>query len=82
MIPERPFDAGARAQTAEWLKNWARVGPLLESRRVVELRQLTSAEAARVAVELLWPMVPRGPGDDGAGLGPMHDVLRRLAGRA
>jgi hypothetical protein len=82
MTPERPFDAGARAQTAEWLKHWARVGPLLESRRVAELRQLTAAEGARVAVELLWPMVPPGPGDDGAGLGPMHDVLRRLAARA
>lgn len=77
-----PFDAQARADTARWLAQWARTGPLLEERRVAELRQLTGAEAARIAVELLWPMVPPGPGDDGAGLGPMRDVLRRLAERA
>ena len=77
-----PFDAEARAGTAEWLANWARTGPRLEARRVAELRQLTGAESARIAVELLWPMVPPGPGDDGAGLGAMHDVLRRLAKRA
>jgi hypothetical protein len=77
-----PFDAEARAQTAKWLKNWARIGPLLEVRRVSDLRQLTSSDAARIAVELLWPMVPPGPGDDGAGLEPMQDVLRRLADRA
>ena len=76
------FDARARAETAQWLEHWARTGPLLEARRVAELQQLTSAEAARIAVELLWPMVPPSPGDDGAGLGPMHDVLRRLAERA
>ena len=77
----RPFDAQARAETMEWLASWARMGPLLEARRVAELRQLTGAESARIAVELLWPMVPPGPGDDGAGLRAMHDVLRRLAGR-
>jgi hypothetical protein len=75
------FDAIARAGTAEWLDGWARMGPLLEARRVAELRQLTGAEAARIAVELLWPMVTPGPGDDGAGLGPMQEVLRRLAER-
>jgi hypothetical protein len=77
-----PFDAEARAGTAEWLASWARTGPLLEARRVAELRQLTAAESARIAVELLWPLVPSGPGDDGAGLRAMHDVLRRLAERA
>lgn len=82
MSSVRPFDAEARARTAEWLEGWARTGPLLEARRVEELRQLTGAESARIAVELLWPMVPPGPGDDGEGLRPMHDVLRRLAERA
>lgn len=77
-----PFDAQARADTAQWLAQWARTGPLLEARRVAELRQLTSAESARIAVELLWPMASPGSGDDGAGLRPMHDVLRRLAERA
>jgi hypothetical protein len=77
-----PFDARARAETAQWLEDWARTGPLLEARRVAELRQLTSADAARIALELLWPMVPPGPGDGGAGLAPMRDVLRRLAERA
>lgn len=76
-----PYDAQARAETAQWLQNWERVGPLLEAQRVAELRQLTSADAARIAVELVWPMVPPGRGDDGAGLAPMHDALRRLAER-
>ena len=48
-----PFDAQARAETALWLEHWARTGPLLEARRVAELRQLTGADAARIAVELL-----------------------------
>ena len=78
----RPFDAEARAETVRWLERWARTGPLLEARRVSELRELTGAESARIAVELLWPMIPPGPGDLGAGLRPMHDVLRRLAERA
>lgn len=82
MSSGRPFDAEARAETAEWLASWARTGPLLEARRVSELRQLTGAESARIAVELLWPMAPPGAGDDGEGLRPMHDVLRRLAERA
>jgi hypothetical protein len=76
-----PFDAQARARTAQWLDQWARTWPLLEELRVAELRQLTEGEAARIAVELLWPMVPPGPGDDGAGFIPMHDALRRLAER-
>ena len=77
-----PFDAEARARTAEWLRNWARVGPLLEARRVSELRRLTDVESARLAVDVLWPMVRPGPGDNGEGLRALHDVLRRLAGRA
>ncbi len=82
MSSVRPFDAEARAQTARWLESWARMGPVLEVRRVSELRQLTGAESARIAVELLWPMVPPGPGDNGDGLRPMHHVLQRLAERA
>ena len=81
MASVRPFDAEARAETAQWLKGWARVGPILEARRVSELRRLTDAESARIAVDLLWPMVPPGPGDDGEGLRPMHSVLARLAER-
>lgn len=77
-----PFDADARAQTAEWLESWARMGPILEARRVSELRQLTEIESARIAVELLWPMVPPSPGDDGEGLRALRDALRRLAGRS
>ena len=65
MSCERPFAAEARAQTAEWLARRARIGPLLEARRVSELRALSEVESARVAVELLWPMVPPGHGDDG-----------------
>jgi len=77
----QPFDAEARAKTAEWLNNWARLGPILEARRVSELRQLTDVESARIAVELLWPMAS-GPGDNGEGLRAIHDVLRRLAERS
>jgi hypothetical protein len=81
MHPARPFDAEARAQTARWLETWARNGPLLEARRVADLRQLTDEVSAWVAVDLVWPMAPSGPGDDGAGLRPLGDALRRLAGR-
>lgn len=81
MAPVRSFDAEARAETEEWLKGWARVGPILEARRVSELRQLTDAESARIAVDLLWPMVPPGPGDDGEGLRQMPGVLARLEER-
>lgn len=82
MSSQRPFDAEARAQTAEWLAGWARMGPILEARRVSELRELSEAESARIAVELLWPMVPPSHGDDGEGLRPLQDVLRRLAERS
>ena len=34
MSTVRPFDAEARAKTAEWLNSWARLGPILEARRV------------------------------------------------
>lgn len=47
MSSVRPFDAEARAETTEWLESWARMGPLLEVRRVSALRQLTGAESAR-----------------------------------
>lgn len=77
-----PFDAEARAQTAEWLNAWTRNGPLLEARRVSELRQLTEAESARIAVELLWSMVRAESGDGGEGLRMLHDALQRLAERA
>ena len=82
MSSSRPFDAEARAATAEWLASWARMGPILEARRVSELRQLTEVESARIAVELVWPMASPGPGDNGEGLRALHDTLRRLAERA
>ena len=82
MSDARPFDAAARAETAEWLRSWARTGPLLEAQRVSELRQLTDVESARLAIEVLWPMVSPGRGDDGEGLRALHAVLRRLADRA
>ena len=59
-----------------------RVGPLLEARRVVQLRALTEAEAARIAVEILWPMTSVGHGDAGDGLAPMRDALRKLAAQS
>lgn len=81
MSDSRPFDAVARAETAEWLRGWARTGPLLEARRVAALQQLTDADSARIAVEVLWPMVSPGHGDAGEGLIAIHDVLSRLATR-
>jgi hypothetical protein len=73
-----PYDAAARAATAEWLAGWARNGPLLEERRLAELRQLTDADVARIAVELVWPMALVGPGDDGEGLVAIKDALKLL----
>ena len=81
MSGAKSFDAEARAETAEWLRGWARTGPILEARRVSELQQLTDVESARLAVEVLWPMVSPGHGDDGEGVRALHDVLRRLAER-
>jgi len=77
----RPYDAATRAATAEWLATWAHNGPLLEARRVAELRRLTDSDSARVAVEFVWPMAHVGPGDNGEGLLAIKDVLRRLATR-
>jgi hypothetical protein len=81
VTPPPPFDAAARAATAEWLAGWARTGPLLEARRLAELRLLTEADAARVAFDLVWPMAPVGPGDQGEGLIAIKDALQRLSAR-
>ena len=81
-IPETSdpeFDADARAQMKRWLDNWKVTGPILEDIRVQELRQLTETEAARIARDLLWPMVEPGGGDDAEGIAPMKDALQRLA---
>lgn len=75
----RPFDDKARAQMAEWVDNWKRVGPILEAERVAGLRALSETESARIAVELLWPMAPIGGGDAGEGLVRIQAALRRLA---
>jgi hypothetical protein len=73
------YDANARAQTAEWLRLWARNGPELEALRVSELRQLSEADSARIAVEVVWPMAPVGSGDDGEGLRRMRTALDRMS---
>lgn len=62
-----------------WVDQWKIAGPMLDAERLAGLRRLTETEAARIAVELLWPMAPVGGGDDGAGIVPMKDALRRLA---
>ena len=80
----RPFDDRARAQMKEWIDQWKRAGPILEARRVAELRALSEAEAARIAVELVWPMGTLGDrrgGDDATGLMAMKDALSKLAMR-
>ncbi len=75
----QPDDTEMRVQMKRWLDNWKRVGPILEASRVEGLRRLTEDEAARIARDLLWPMVPPGGGDDAEGIAPMKDALRRLA---
>ena len=74
-----PFDDQARAEMKRWLDVWKVAGPMLDAERVASLRRLTETDAARIAVELLWPMVGVGGGDSGEGLLPMRDALRRLA---
>lgn len=74
-----PLDGQGRAETKQWLENWKRVGPLLEAIRVEELRKLTDEESARIARDLLWPMLMPGGSDDAEGIEPMKDALQRLA---
>ena len=77
----RRFTEAERELTRRWLNQWKTAGPALEAERVARLRELDESEAARIAVELLWPMAPPGGGDGGAGLLPMSEALRRLADR-
>ncbi len=63
---------------AQWLALWARNGPELERGRVADLQRLTDESAARIALDLVWPMAPIGPGDAGAGLRLIRAVLERL----
>jgi hypothetical protein len=81
MAVDLPYDDHARAQMKQWVDNWKRVGPLLEERRVDELRRLTEVEAARIATEFLWTDQPAGGGDRGAGLVAMREALQKLAGQ-
>ena len=67
----RRFTEAERELTRRWLNQWKTAGPALEAERVARLRELDESEAARIAVELLWPMTPPGGGDGGAGLLPM-----------
>ena len=78
----QPFDDQARADMKRWLDVWKIAGPMLDDERVAGLRRLTATEAARIVVELLWPMVPVGGGDSGEGLVPMRDALRRMAAQS
>lgn len=67
-----------RELTRRWLKNWERVGPLLEAERMAGLRSLTDAEAARIACDL-WRLARPGGGDDARGLLPLKRALQKLA---
>jgi hypothetical protein len=51
-----------RGATRRWLKNWERVGPMLEAERLAGLQALTDAEAARIACDL-WRLARPGGGD-------------------
>ena len=76
------IDPVTRAQLGQWLATWQRMGPILEAERTAELQALTEVEAARIAVELVWPMGTLGDhrgGDDAEGLVAIKDALRALA---
>jgi hypothetical protein len=85
--PDRPTvvtDSEVRRQLEQWLDDWSRVGPALDAERTAELRAMTDAEAARIAVEIVWPMGALGEhrgGDDGEGLEVIGRLQRELAVR-
>ena len=82
--PVNPADPEVRAQMKQWLDQWARVAPILEAERLENLRALDEAEAGRISRELVWPLGTLGDhrgGDDGAGLIPVIEALRRLGNR-
>ena len=76
-----PPDADVRAQMRRWLDNWKRMGPGLEAERITRLQQLDDVESARIAREIVWPMGTLGDhrgGDDGAGILPLMEAVRKL----
>jgi hypothetical protein len=88
MEPVKPSAATDRShlydQLARWLDDWRRMEPLLESERTRELQALTDEDAARIAVDLVWPMGTLGDdpgGDDGAGLEVIVALQQAQAGR-
>lgn len=77
-MAQRPMTDEERELTRRWLKNWERVGPLLEAERLAALQALTDAEAARIACDL-WRLARPGGGDDAGGLLPIKRALQKLA---
>jgi hypothetical protein len=75
---QRTMSDEERELTRRWLKNWERVGPLLEAERLAGLEALTDAEAARIACDL-WQLARPGGGDDARGLLPIKRALEKLA---
>jgi hypothetical protein len=72
-----------RGATRRWLKNWERVGPMLEAERLAGLQALTDAEAARIACDL-WRLARPGGGDrlwPGHGCGTATCGARPSSGR-
>lgn len=75
---QRTMTDEERELTRRWLKNWERVGPILEAERRASLQALTDAEAARIACDL-WRLARAGGGDDAGGLLPIKQALQKLA---
>jgi len=60
-----------------WLRNWARVGPLLEQERWERLANMTPEEAQRAVANVLNLWQPHWRGDGGEGLLLFQRVFAR-----
>ncbi len=79
-----PLDPETRSQARRWLDTWGWLGRSLEDLHTKDLRALDDTSAARIAVELVWPLGTLGDhrgGDDGAGLLSIKQALRTLGRR-
>lgn len=85
--PTAPVDLtnpDVRAQMKQWVEQWKRIAPVLDAERTAALQAMTEADAARIAVEIVWPIGTLGEyrgGDDGAGLEAIVRLQRRAAAR-
>jgi hypothetical protein len=74
---QRTMTADERELTRRWLKNWERVGPLLEAERWRRVAALTDEEAWAESQGLFQFWQPGMDGDAGEGLLLQQDVFAR-----